>query len=166
MDLNLIEEQLAGLFSGSWVTHNFKAGDAAVRISFGQNHKGMPTYRYWFEESRVARNIFATLTCTQAACPTHQETLNRWRLKTGRLPNAVNKAKRPAPIHITRLAEEVLIERDGQSLYARKGNVQKVMTCPQAAHPPRRVSTPAWDLFTMDGHFVGTVPHLNTLQPI
>ena len=41
MDLNLIEEQLAGLFSGSWVTHNFKAGDAAVRISFGQNHKGM-----------------------------------------------------------------------------------------------------------------------------
>ncbi|MCF8147584.1 MAG: hypothetical protein K9J50_03405 [Sulfuritalea sp.] len=165
MDLNLIEEQLAGQFSGSWVTHNFKAGDAAVRISFGQNHKGMPTYRYWYEESRVERQIFLTLTCTQTLCSVQQETMNRWRLKTGFFPALIKKPTRPAPVHITRLAEEVVIERDGQPLYARQANVQKVFNCPQEAHPPRRVSTPAWDLFTMDGHFVATVPNINTLQP-
>ena len=159
MDLNDIEQQLAKQFSSKWITHAYKCGDSAVRVSFGQNHKGLPTYRYWLEETRVDRKAFLTLTCTNRDCPRHQEIVNRWKERTRKLPTK-KENKESTPLFAS-FAEDVQTEYEGQTVFARQAKLVTTVTCPNMAHSPMRATVQGWDLFSSEGLFIATVQKIS-----
>jgi len=42
-----------------------------VRVSFGQNHKREPIYRYWVDMARVTREVLLAMMCNESQCPWH-----------------------------------------------------------------------------------------------
>jgi hypothetical protein len=164
VDLEQVEQDLAGAFEGKWISHVFKEGEAAVRVSFGQNHKGLAAYRYWYEEIRVDRKTLLTLTCPQSDCPKHRELWDKLQEQRGLPPQFKDRGKQQDDIFVTHLAEERWTDHDGQKVLARRASVHKQVACPHAVHTPKTINTPAWDLFDLSGRFVATVSVINTAQ--
>lgn len=153
MDLDCIEQQLAEQFSGKWITEVVMHKDLSVRVSFGQNRKGEPTYRYWVDTARVTREVLLAMLCSESLCPWHQDTLAQLLRFLGKAPTAPVKRKRTA-MHITALQQESRLEVDGQAYVARPAKLPCRWQCPVGAHPPVVLQRDGWDVFRLDGSYV------------
>ncbi len=159
-ELVVIEKQLAEQYIGKWITHNFKAGEIEVRVSFGKNHKGLSSYRYWYGETRVERTTFQTLTCPEKSCPKQKELYSQWLVKIGQVPS-VQPSLRQGSLKLAKLGNELVVQHEGEDVFAREAKIAVVVTCPNAAHSPIKATRLAWDLFNLKGVFISTVESIN-----
>jgi hypothetical protein len=150
MNLDCIEQQLAEQFSGKWITEVVMHNDLSVRVSFGQNRKGEPTYRYWVDSARVTREVLLAVLCYESLCPWHQDTIVQLRQFVGKAPPATVQRKKAA-MHITALQQECRLEVDGKAYVARPAKLSCKWTCPLGAHPPVMLQRDGWDLFNAEG---------------
>lgn len=164
-ELAIIEKQLAVEYVGKWITHSFSDDEVEVRVSFGKNHKGLSSFRYWYGETRVERNVFQTLTCPEKSCPKQKELYSQWLIKTGQVPR-VQSSIRHSPLKIAKLGNELVVQHDGEDVYAREAKIAVVVTCPNAAHAPIKATRVAWDLFNLNGVFISTVESININEKI
>jgi hypothetical protein len=155
-ELAVIEKQLAEEYVGKWITHSFLDDVVEVRVSFGKNHKGLSSFRYWYGETRVERNVFQTLTCPEKSCPKQKELYSQWLVKTGQV-SSVQSSVRQGSLKIAKLGNELVVQHDGEDVYAREAKITVVMTCPNAVHSPIKATRVAWDLFNLKGVFISTV---------
>ncbi len=153
MDFDCIQQQLAEEFSGKWITEVVMHNDLSVRVSFGQNRKGEPTYRYWVDSARVTREVMLAVLCNESICPWHQDTLAQLRQFVGKAQPAPAQRKKAA-MHITALQQECLLEVDGKAYAARPAKLSCRWQCPVGAHPPMVLQREGWDVFNMDGSYV------------
>jgi hypothetical protein len=161
--LLIIEKQLAEAYIGKWISHSSLDGEVEVRVSFGKNHKGLSSYRYWCGETRVERNTFQILTCPERSCPKQKELYSQWLVKTGQLPR-VQPSIRQSPLKVAKLGTELIVHHGGEDVYAREAKLVTVITCPNSAHPPIEATRLAWDLFNMKGVFISTVETINIIE--
>jgi hypothetical protein len=153
MDLDCIEQQLAEEFSGKWITEVVMHNDLSVRVSFGQNRKGEPTYRYWVDSARVTREVLLAVLCNESLCPWHQDTLALLRHFVGKAQPAPAQRKK-ASMHITALQEECRLEVDGKAYVARPAKLSCRWRCPVGAHSSIVFQRDGWDIFNLDGSYV------------
>lgn len=161
-------EKLEGKSGRAVLNHEVEAGAVRARVSVQRDRKGSPVLRYWFEESRVDRSTFQTLTCSQTRCPRHQSVLQKWRVHTGRA-----LATRLEPIefkrHAVLAAEERLLLGD-QVFTAREAVFPVEFHCPQGVHDPVRIQVKGWDVFGpagyMAGGWAGEGPRFETLEQV
>ncbi len=150
MDLDHLEQQLAVQFSGKWITEVLMHNDLSVRVSFGQNRRGEPTYRYWVDTARVTREVLLATMCNESQCPWHQDTLGRLRQFVGK-PNSTPTQRKRAATHVTALQQEHRLSVNGKDYVARPAKLACLWRCPVGAHPPVTLKCDGWDLFTADG---------------
>jgi len=159
-ELEGTEARLVKEFKGKWVTHSFNTGEVEVRVSFGKNHKGKTSYRYWFGETRVERYTLQTLTCPEKLCPKQKEIYSQWLIKTGHKPS-IPPSPPHMPLKIAKLGNELVVQHEGEDVYAREAKIAVIITCPNAAHSPIKSAKVAWDLFNIKGVFISTVESIN-----
>jgi hypothetical protein len=164
MELDQIEQELAEAFKGKWISHPFKVNAAAVRISFGNSHRGAYIYRYWYEETRVDRKTFLTLLCPQTECPNQRNLLKKWIDRFRSENKSAKPAVRPVIVNFSHLAEERWFKYEGQDVMAREAKIHKKITCPFSLHAEQTINSPAWDLFGTDGRYLTTVNHISSTQ--
>ncbi len=133
-----------------WIEQTFPVESHAVRVSHGLDRNGQPTFRYWFDATRVDRGVLLTLICKESLCPKHQDTMAKWCKFAGQ---AVAKPAKPfrTPVYIDKLEVERLIHFNGKSYSARPAKLQCKWTCPLGAHPPVVLQRDGWDLFSAEG---------------
>jgi len=164
-ELEIIEKQLAEEYIDKWITHSFLDDEIAVCVSFGKNHKGLSSYRYWYGETRVERNTFQTLTCPEKSCPKQKELYSQWLVKAGQ-QQRVQSSVRHSPLKIAKLGNELVVQHQGEDVYAREAKIAVVVSCPNAAHSPIKATRVAWDLFNLKGVFISTVESININEKI
>jgi hypothetical protein len=164
-ELEIIEKQLAEEHIGKWITQSFFDDEVEVRVSFGKNRKGPSSYRYWYGETRVERNTLQTLTCPEKSCPKQKELYSQWLVKTGQQPR-VQSSIRHSPLKIAKLGNELVVQHEGEDVYAREAKIAVLVTCPNAAHSPIKATRVAWDLFNLKGIFISTVESIKINEKI
>jgi len=164
-ELVVIEKQLAEEYVGKWITHSFLDDVVEVRVSFGKNHKGLSSFRYWYGETRVERNVLQTLTCPEKSCPKQKELYSQWLVKTGQQPR-VQSSIRHSPLKIAKLGNELVVQHEGEDVYAREAKIAVLVTCPSAVHSPIKATRIAWDLFNLKGVFISTVESIKINEKI
>jgi len=134
--------------------HEAWAEGVLTRVSLKRNRHGEPVFRYRFGQSRVDRDTFQTLTCTESRCPQRQALRQQWLVHTGLAAPAARPA-RPAPNSPCALAAEEHIVWANQVFIAREARFPVTLNCAHLAHEPLRISITGWDVFGPSGYLAG-----------
>lgn len=164
----LLTQRSEGIGARYEQTYEMSAGNVISRVKLQLNRRGNPVFRYWFGESRVDRQTFQTLTCTETRCPMRQAMLLRWQIHVG-------LAKPMRHFHQKLFAKSALAIEEriciGEHKFtAREARFPVDLNCRQNAHEPIRISVGGWDIFGEKGYlaggWVGHAPLFETLDQV
>lgn len=170
--LDEVEKQLLKQFEEQGLcadlAYEMLAGEVVTRVSLKRNRRGEAVFRYWFGESRVNRQTFQTLTCTETRCLQHQAVHKKWMVHMGLAKP--NHPVRSEPFGICSLAAEEHIRQGNQVFTAREAQFPVTLNCTQNAHAPLRISVTGWDVFGEGGYLAGgwvkDAPMFKTLDQV
>jgi hypothetical protein len=150
------------------LTYETSTGNVVSRIKLQLNRRGIPVFRYWFGESRVDRQTFKTLTCSETLCPMRQAMLHRWQIHVG-LAKPARLIHEPSFAR-SALATEERIRIGEQNFTAREARFPVDLNCRQKVHEPLRINVAGWDIFGEEGYlaggWTGHAPLFETLEEV
>lgn len=170
--LDDVEKQLLHRFERSEIqteqVHEALLDDVLTRVALKRNRHGEPVFRYWFGESRVARETFFTLTCLEPRCPHRQALRQQWLVHMG-LATPM-RATSPRSVAFSVWAAEERIQWANQTFFAREASFPVTLKCVHSVHEPLRITVKGWDVFGPNGYqaggWVAGAPMFETLEQV